>query len=403
MKSVIAVMLFGFSLFAGNESGHGGGSIVKRDASEKILSVELLDFYEAIHEHRLALKSPEPKSSANEIAALMVSRLQKLDPHCFDSLDLQLKNLKLEILDPTVRLEPTKDVFPKISPKQGKIETLANYVRENEVLVDGEIWPLMTENQKAGLILHELVYAQFRRALHAPDSRDSRRLVGFLFSTLSDEELKDWYEHINGLSDNGNAFRDFTFDLSGGFVGYDSGDISTAYKNWEARCAAWKKYQTQQLGKGVTFQYCGQPVLRFIHLFNVSPRYDHGSLNSPSDNHVGWEVISKGQLTVNFPKNVKMSYKDFALVVPPSPISDLIQKKVYISARNRFEKNILESRDKLFREMREMLGTKIFYMDCENDLYTENIAIKMIYTPPGPWKGLLGDRYDQVRCFVYFQ
>ena len=99
----------------------------------------------------------------------------------------QVSNNKT-VLQDGVELAPVDDAFPTVIPTDCKIEQLANYVNDQEILVDGAIWKALDLTNQAALIVHESLY-KFLRSFGDTDSRRTRRIVAYLFSDFTFDDV----------------------------------------------------------------------------------------------------------------------------------------------------------------------------------------------------------------------
>ena len=173
----------------GYEVGNGGVVVVCRDARDGVESVELLDFYEArlkLHDFRPSL-GPANWDIDTKVA-FALSRLARLDQ--VRSSEYQVEARKFfpnTLFSASLRLPDTKD-YGEVPPlgKGCRIEQLA--VRKKPIL-KGEIeytihepyWKKLSVDEKAGLVLHEIVYKDAIR-LGQKNSVKVRTLVAVVAS-----------------------------------------------------------------------------------------------------------------------------------------------------------------------------------------------------------------------------
>lgn len=186
--AVIAlVCLTGATAFAGKE-GHGGNAVVCRDSVGRIKSAELLDLFEGRVIYRLKFQSsPLPiqlqlHGILNRLWAANKDMAAYMEP-LFREIDANKT-----VLQDGVQLTPVDDAFPTVIPTDCKIEQLANYVNDQQILVDGEIWKMLDLTNQAALIVHESLY-KFLRSFGETDSRRTRRIVAYLFSNYSFDDV----------------------------------------------------------------------------------------------------------------------------------------------------------------------------------------------------------------------
>jgi hypothetical protein len=69
-------------------------------------------------------------------------------------------------------------------------EQVVNYVDEGQIVVQRELMAALKPRDQAALIIHEAIYA-YRRGLGDTNSANTRRVVGYAFSTLSPKEFDE--------------------------------------------------------------------------------------------------------------------------------------------------------------------------------------------------------------------
>lgn len=160
--------------------GHGGVSIVCRDADEKIESVELLDIFEGNHQYGLEIKDRTTSfdEQIEQAQTRLVSRPELLEE--FQN-ELAYVHANIQFPSEEVGLNPTDDAFPVINKKGCAYKQLAVYTNDNQVLVDAELYNKLSETGKAGLYIHEVIF-KMARARGATSSVTSRKLVAYLLA-----------------------------------------------------------------------------------------------------------------------------------------------------------------------------------------------------------------------------
>lgn len=183
MKNLLLIGTIGLlstGLFA-NEKGNGGDAVVCRDAKDKIISAELLDYYESRRFRGTSRSSKLPKnvSSYKDYVNKVLNEIDRFDPSRVESLktttNLLLKaarnydNSGTLITDQVVF---TQDYLQNISdsnhlafPKNCEVEQVAIRVAkifedDPSFLIQEEIWNSLPNLSKAGLILHEAIYKE---------------------------------------------------------------------------------------------------------------------------------------------------------------------------------------------------------------------------------------------------
>lgn len=194
-----AFALFSFTAFAGAEGGvgNGGYSVVCRDSSKNIISAELLDIYEGKIRYKKEYKDDLGVDAKIEFAQRKLARHSKFLSEFQEELAI-VKNILKPIPEGHV-LMPTEDAFPAILREGCEFEQVANYTDDGELLVSYQIYNKFNNLNKAALLVHETVYAIFRKA-GAKDSRQSRKLIAELLSENSNQKVIDEILEQNGKS-----------------------------------------------------------------------------------------------------------------------------------------------------------------------------------------------------------
>lgn len=203
MIRIIAASFFIFSVsLAGTMNGGGGKGLVCNNPDNNSYTVEILDFWEAQVLYNRKIKFSDEPLELQVMAGL--ERLQNLtavnlpygpqdnDP-VFRETEFRrtlLKNAR-ELLDPgaprvkrlrDVNLTLTPDSFEEVTPAKCTVTQLVTYKDHVGILWDADRIDKLTATSKAGLILHEALYAYLRSYGYEPDSVRVRRAIGYIFS-----------------------------------------------------------------------------------------------------------------------------------------------------------------------------------------------------------------------------
>ncbi|MCM2277683.1 MAG: hypothetical protein NDJ89_06365 [Oligoflexia bacterium] len=186
----IAIVLgAGQCAFAGQEIGNGGDAIVCRSSDGAIQRAELVDYYEAKIEREIQVDLG-PGGSWQEQFEFVMKRLDRLDP----SRATELRNGAARFLA-DVRFIDGHD-FPDLSDTGGlivpsgcRIEQVAiqqkvAFPQDKPYLINRDLWGRFTEQSKAGLVLHELLYREALENYLARNSRKVRYLNSLIASPL---------------------------------------------------------------------------------------------------------------------------------------------------------------------------------------------------------------------------
>lgn len=187
MKTFLTIASFFIlmsSSFAGPITSGGGYSVVCRDTRGAILKAELLDLYEA--KHKFGFHLVESKNDVKEDYKQAFDRITKsvthIDPFPMSQID-SAYDWFFKIAQFLPAVSPINDIgnHPPL-PIDCKLEQVAIFFDLNyEVQVNLEIWDHFDSLNRAGLIIHELLYRQ-NRELRDLTSENTRATVSCMFS-----------------------------------------------------------------------------------------------------------------------------------------------------------------------------------------------------------------------------
>jgi len=168
-KSVLCAFVLLSTIAAyggGKEVGNGGTAVVCRNSDGSIRTAELLDFYEARVIRGIDVNLGDATIGWKGKANLEVDRLQKNDP---DRYELYLDRVdqfmsEAEMLT-GVTLTPIQDVDNIAIPVGCLLEQVAvqrepEFPGDKRYFLNQEIWNALSEDGKAGLVLHEVIYRE---------------------------------------------------------------------------------------------------------------------------------------------------------------------------------------------------------------------------------------------------
>ena len=158
MRALILLFL-SFSLWAanGNEVGNGGDGIICGK------EIELFDFYESKQHMRYKIKPF--KGNWYEITSTRIKTLKKLAPHLYKQYSKVLEKIhdRLEFI-PNANFRDVEDSYEVAVGKNCKLVQLAiqqDVEGERKVRISMDYWKQLSDSDKAGLILHEIIYEHF--------------------------------------------------------------------------------------------------------------------------------------------------------------------------------------------------------------------------------------------------
>lgn len=199
IKIFFVLSLISTSLWAssGNEVGNGGDALVCKLA-DKSVSVQLFDFFEYQNQHSESIE--ERTGDYKTISLSLVDQLRKHDVKLAKLLSNRIEtfigntqfvagaNLKNIKDSNNLITSPNKDC----QIEQIAILKKAVLANEKKFLINNTLWEKLSETNKAGLILHELIYEYFSD-LGEKNSVNARALNSFLFSGKFSEVTTDGY------------------------------------------------------------------------------------------------------------------------------------------------------------------------------------------------------------------
>lgn len=161
---LISINVYANESIQGGVDGGGGKSVVCRNSDGSIKSAELLDIFEGRVMDKLTI--PSIKKDYFLLGLEMVEKLSKGRGENFLKTlksSFAFADVRKNILPEGVTLEPTDDSYHIIlpDPKSCKVEQLAIY-QQDSLYINGDIWKVLDDTNKAALMLHEGLYKIFR-------------------------------------------------------------------------------------------------------------------------------------------------------------------------------------------------------------------------------------------------
>ena len=179
--AAIALVLFALPASAGNRVGNGGDVVICPEKST------LLDFYE---------RPPVAAAGAKDYQAILAQRiaaLAKAAPKLAEQYGRRAKSIGNEIdFKADVKLTDVKDSLHAFEPDDDNCKVRQIAIRQNQpvgkrFLIDDRSWKALDAQNKAGLILHEIIYEHLAK-LGQTDSRKVRKLNAHIFSSAIETE-----------------------------------------------------------------------------------------------------------------------------------------------------------------------------------------------------------------------
>ncbi len=183
--------------------GNGGDGVVCRDAHKKIISVQLLDFYEAKTQRGIQHDLGGTHLSPIDKVFVALDRLKRLSPLRAQIYREQAKKFFDETLMLSgVQLVDIPDSQHIQVPNGCTIEQLAiqrepQQPEDKRFTINADLWNLLDSDNKAGLILHEIIY---REALSERQSNSiSTRYFNSLYTShkIDSLSLEEFISRLN--------------------------------------------------------------------------------------------------------------------------------------------------------------------------------------------------------------
>lgn len=205
----------GTHLYAGGQDGNGGNMLICLNTNGTLKSKELLDFYESRVIRGITPSLGHPSLPYLEKIEMVLTRIQHLSPRRFKSYLEEARSFESQsVFLPATDLTSMPDSQHPVVPKnctvvQTVIQRTPIFAEDKRYIVNKDIWDLLDNDDKAGLVLHEAILRE--AALMAPilaqygiipESqqilRDSSR-VRYINSLIASEKLinknpQEWAE-----------------------------------------------------------------------------------------------------------------------------------------------------------------------------------------------------------------
>lgn len=234
IHSILSIVLFSALALAGNDAGNGGHGVVCRSLSGEVISIKILDFYEAeqlwgIH-HQLGTSG-----TYMERVALALNRLKRVDPYRAERYQKHAEEFaaKAKFL-PGVTLVNVPDTAHLAFPKGCLVEQIVNqrapqFPEDSRYVVNLDLWNLLDDANKAGLVLHEVIY---REAIEK--KKTNSRGARYLNANITAVEFEsithpDYIKKLQAVGFVDYHFLEVTLNVDKEFKYFPNGKISSAY------------------------------------------------------------------------------------------------------------------------------------------------------------------------------
>ncbi|MBF0300294.1 MAG: hypothetical protein HQK51_16350 [Oligoflexia bacterium] len=157
-----------YKLNTGVDIGNGGDAVVCKNQTGEIISVEQFDFYEARNIRNINHQLGDISVSPLDKVLLVINKLARLDPVLADKFKITALNFfnQTQFLTDS-ELTDINDSGGLFIPKGCKLEQIAiarqpQFDDDSKIFfINKDLYDKMDNNNKAGLILHEIVYQEF--------------------------------------------------------------------------------------------------------------------------------------------------------------------------------------------------------------------------------------------------
>lgn len=278
IKSLISLLFLSWTswnsaaLASGRTVGNGG-NIVLCKISDKEYSYELLDFYESRVMRHIQPDFFELGKNIDQKMDIILKRLEKLSPErarLYRSYYASFLSEVQWIQEGGLNTIPDSDHI--ISPPPGCLvrqtvnqsQPLLPY--DKRYFVDQEVWDHLDDNQKTGLILHEIIYREALSIGHV-NSVSTRYLNSFISSSQMDQiSVREFNKLLKDLGFTTNSIHGVAINLKMPVEFYQNDQL----KNAEVVNGSYYLYQGQQIS--VRDQISFYPNGQLESLFLAEPQ-----------------------------------------------------------------------------------------------------------------------------------
>ncbi len=184
--------------------GNGGDAVVCLD-NEIITSVELLDYVEANGRYDITVDLSGVDSVTDKVD-MVLSRLKPYDRELYDILkqeaDVFMENTRFWKDAVFLNIDDSEHVAIPSGCElyQIAVQRPPQFPTEKYYLISQQLWDILSDDHKAGLILHEIIY-KYAISLNHESSQSTRYLNAYLsskrFSEQSFSDYKTLIESVN--------------------------------------------------------------------------------------------------------------------------------------------------------------------------------------------------------------
>jgi hypothetical protein len=204
---IFSCFFFANVSYAGQFVGNGG-LILRCNASTDRQQVQLLDTYEATELRGLKIDLGDDTLSETDKAVLAFKRLSKLDPERSKRFAKRAVNFfKETVIVKGIPLAPSEDAGKVVLPvgcdiQQAAVQMKPDFSGDPVFVIDQERWEAMTKNDRASLIVHEVIFNELLTEGRVKNSASTRYWNGALI-TNSLDRFKNIETYAQALKDSG--------------------------------------------------------------------------------------------------------------------------------------------------------------------------------------------------------
>ena len=198
---LLMTSLISLTALAQGTTGNGGDAVVCRDSvTRKIISATLLDYYEYKYDQKSHEDLSPNQWNLDQRVQVLASHLENLDSKLYLNVspttnvlvnELQKTNSAVVAFTEDALVD-IPDSFHLTYPEGCAVEQAAIRLDQEakeyfgltvDFLFQKQIWSAMDMKSRAGLIIHEAIYAYMKDVLHADNSLKTRKLNRYLHSS----------------------------------------------------------------------------------------------------------------------------------------------------------------------------------------------------------------------------
>lgn len=183
---LIAMFVGSEFALADRDIGNGGDVVVCRDSKQKILRIELLDFYEARILHGIHYDLGNSSATITEKIEIALARLQGVAPRTAQRFSAKLASFFQDAsFVRGINLVDIPDSEHELIERGCQIEQIAvqraTRVPEDKLYtINQDLWDFLDTDNRVGLMLHEVIYGELSKT--QKNSRSTRYLNSYIAS-----------------------------------------------------------------------------------------------------------------------------------------------------------------------------------------------------------------------------